>query len=197
MCTCTICTVQTVATPHLGVRKYTFGIRYPAAMYPLAGLLFGRTGTELFLSDSSDSVGEPTDTSGRSNGHSNSNCCSDSNTAAATSTDAAAASTDTATATATAAGSDAAAATGADTATTSNTTTGKPLLVRMACDREFLEPLLAFKRRRVYANYRGDFMVTLRTAAIEPEPLQEVNFCITMFLCIITFHEVDYTVHYV
>jgi hypothetical protein len=185
--------VQTVATPHLGVRKYTFGIRYPAAMYPLAGLLFGRTGTELFLSDSSDSVGEPTDANGRSNGNS---CCSDSNTAAATSTDAAA-STDNTTATANATGSRAA-ATGADTATSSSSATvGKPLLVRMACDREFLEPLLAFKRRRVYANYRGDFMVTLRTAAIEPEPLQEVNFCITMFLCIIAFHEVVCTVHYV
>jgi hypothetical protein len=156
-------------------------------MYPLAGLLFGRTGTELFLSDSSDSVGESTDANGHGNGLSKSRCCSDSNAAAATTgTDA--------TATADASGSSAA-ATSADTATTSSTTVGKPLLVRMACDREFLEPLLAFKRRRVYANYRGDFMVTLRTAAIEPEPLQEVSLHITMFLCTTMYRILDYTIH--
>jgi Putative serine esterase (DUF676) len=168
--------VQTVATPHLGVRKYTFGIRFPSALFPLMGLLFGRSGTELFLNDSSDTVGEPTDANGHSNGHSNSHCCSDSTTVASattattTATDAvvsdstAAASSDTA----------AAAATGSDAVVSDSATVGKPLLVRMACDREFLEPLLAFKRRLVYANYRGDSMVTLRTAAIEPEPLQEV-----------------------
>jgi hypothetical protein len=146
-------------------------------MFPLAGLLFGRTGTELFLSDSSDSAGEPTDANGHSNGHSNGHCCSDRATAATTATTAATAdSTDTADA----ASSDTAAAATSDAVVSDSVTAGKPLLVRMACDREFIEPLLAFKRRRVYANYRGDFMVTLRTAAIEPEPLQEVRLGITM-----------------
>ncbi|CAN0107448.1 unnamed protein product, partial [Phaeothamnion confervicola] len=47
-----------------------------------------------------------------------------------------------------------------------------PLLVRMATEREFLEPLAAFPRRRVYANYRGDAMVPRATAAIMLGPVQ-------------------------
>jgi hypothetical protein len=51
---------------------------------------------------------------------------------------------------------------GSSASSSSQPSDSKPLLVRMATDPQFLEPLLAFARRRAYANYRGDFMVTLR-----------------------------------
>eukprot|EP00611_Tribonema_gayanum_P024961 TRINITY_DN5592_c0_g2_i2.p1 TRINITY_DN5592_c0_g2~~TRINITY_DN5592_c0_g2_i2.p1 ORF type:complete len:224 (-),score=41.03 TRINITY_DN5592_c0_g2_i2:2567-3238(-) len=44
-------TFMTIATPHLGVRRYTWGVTYPRAMLPLAAVLFGQTGRELFLTD--------------------------------------------------------------------------------------------------------------------------------------------------
>jgi predicted esterase len=50
-----------------------------------------------------------------------------------------------------------------------NRTQGEqPLLVKMATDNHFLEPLRAFRSRRVYANLRGDLLVPCSTAAIGP-----------------------------
>mmetsp|Transcript_20671 Transcript_20671/g.27229 ORF Transcript_20671/g.27229 Transcript_20671/m.27229 type:complete len:346 (+) Transcript_20671:53-1090(+) len=39
---------MTIATPHLGVRNFTF-IPVPSALHPLAGVLFGQSGKDLFL----------------------------------------------------------------------------------------------------------------------------------------------------
>eukprot|EP00611_Tribonema_gayanum_P024545 TRINITY_DN5450_c0_g1_i1.p1 TRINITY_DN5450_c0_g1~~TRINITY_DN5450_c0_g1_i1.p1 ORF type:complete len:447 (-),score=156.28 TRINITY_DN5450_c0_g1_i1:66-1373(-) len=114
-------TFMTIATPHLGVRRYTWGItQYPKFMFPLAKVLFGQSGKDLFLTDAEER----------------------------------------------------AAAAGAREGEIGSGEPEVPLLMKMASDKEFLAPLRAFKRRRAYANMRGDFMVTLRTAAIEPHPIK-------------------------
>jgi len=108
---------MTIASPHLGVRKYTWGVMYPKTMFPIASVLFGQTGKELFLHDSDHEPDQmsPCDIS------------------------------------------------------------QQPLIMKMALDEEFLQALRAFKSRRIYSNLRGDFMVSMRTAAIEPADF-EANF---------------------
>ncbi|KAG5187849.1 putative serine esterase-domain-containing protein [Tribonema minus] len=114
---------RTIATPHLGVRRYTWGItQYPKFMFPLAKILFGQSGKDLFLTDAEERA--------------------------------------------------AAAAAGVGEGVVGGGEPEVPLLMKMASDEEFLAPLRTFKRRRAYANMRGDFMVTLRTAAIEPHPIK-------------------------
>lgn len=87
---------MTVATPHLGVRQFTFVPTGPAVVANvLAPVLAGRTGTELFLNDG-----------------------------------------------------------GGDT----------PLVVAMATEPRFTEPLRAFRVRQAYGCLQGDFLVPFGTA---------------------------------
>ncbi|CAN0105744.1 unnamed protein product, partial [Hapterophycus canaliculatus] len=129
---------MTIASPHLGVRRYTY-VPLPTPLHPLAGVVVGQTGNDLFLK-----IDKQEDkTSGEGEGEGGVGVEGE---------------------TASGAGEEAAAA--GRPATDGRETA---VLYEMATSEEFLRPLKAFRRRRAYANFRGDFLVPFATGVfLEP-----------------------------
>ncbi len=130
---------MTIASPHLGVRRFTY-VPLPAMLHPLAGVVMGKTGADLFLSKPWSAAAQPdsppSDAGDSRTGH------------------------DEAAETCEAREGGGRAGGGREA----------PLLYNMATSEEFLRPLKAFRWRRAYANRHGDFMVPYGTAAfLEPD----------------------------
>lgn len=169
---------MTIASPHLGVRRFTY-VPLPAPLQPLAGVFVGKTGSDLFLSGdkkqregrvSSSRRGRRDDSSARATLTTASSTTSEMSTAGDTLTGLEIDADNNG-------GGD---IVGADDVVRRhdenegaidgwNRRRHGSLLYRMATSEEFLRPLKAFRRRRAYANRRGDFMVPYGTAAfVEP-----------------------------
>ena len=171
----------TIASPHLGVRRFTY-VPLPSILHPLAEVLFGKTGADLFLSRRSvaadDSTGDgvggdaarrrssmpssrspspPLDSSPSDTGDSDTGQGKPAGIRA-TDLDGGGGG----------GGGGAGGQEGGGSA--AGVGRGAPLLYNMATSEEFLRPLRAFRWRRAYANRRGDFMVPYGTAAfVEPD----------------------------
>lgn len=136
---------MTIACPHLGVRRFTY-VPLPSMLHPLAEVLVGKTGADLFLSRKSASGTTTAAAAANNDGSSGDNNGAEHDTATG--------------------GGGARAREGTGSARDGRESV---LLYSMCTSEEFLRPLKAFRWRRAYANRRGDFMVPYGTAAfLEP-----------------------------
>lgn len=170
---------MTIASPHLGVRRFTY-VPLPAPLQPLAGVFVGKTGSDLFLSGDNKKRERRVSSSRRGRRDDSSSARETLTTASSTTSEMPTAG-DTAIGLAIDADDNGGGnIVGADDAVrrhggNEGAMDGRDgrrhgsLLYHMATSEEFLRPLKAFRRRRAYANRRGDFMVPYGTAAfVEP-----------------------------
>ena len=183
---------MTIATPHLGVRRFTY-VPLPSMLHPLGeAVVGGKTGSDLFLSKRSVTVGSTGSCARNSNGAAGLPSSSPSpslspslspspspspsfSSSSSWSSSLPPSDTDDGRAGqhAPGAGSGGGGGGGGERRgeRRSRTRIGRepPLLYVMATSEEFLRPLKAFRWRRVYANRRGDTLVPYGTAAF-PAP---------------------------
>lgn len=152
---------MTIASPHLGVRRFTY-LPVPPPLHPLAGVLVGKTGSDLFLSKR-DGENRP-----RGSLRFSSPRASASTAGAAGLTDPSRAGLRASASVLGAvgrSGDDSNEGLGGGSGGEGGVGRETSLLYNMATSEEFLRPLRAFRWRRAYANRRGDFMVPYGTAA--------------------------------
>lgn len=175
---------MSIAAPHLGVRRFTY-VAVPPPLQGLAGVVAGKTGSDLFLTRSSsnriDKAGQTassdqTTTASFSNEEDVRKISVQPGSRAAESESEAVAAGGTPSAGAVenqagggGGGSGSFGGQGRNHVDNDENKSQTPLLYDMATSEEFLKPLRAFSTRRAYANRRGDFMVPYETAAfMEP-----------------------------
>ncbi|CAM9376067.1 unnamed protein product [Choristocarpus tenellus] len=142
---------MTIATPNLGVRDHTY-IPVPGPLRPLASVLIGRTGSDLFLDDCKKGGGK--EQSGEREAEVKMMTKTRNEMLVSQKREV------------------------GERKDSHKRKMSPPLLFDMATKDEFLDSLKAFARRRVYANRRGDFMVPFGTAAFhEPGEVHTSEIC--------------------
>ena len=160
---------MTIASPHLGVRRFTY-VPLPSMLHPLGEVVVGgKTGADLFLSKRSVTVSSPNNVAG---GDDVADLPSPSPSPPSDDAGFSRAGQDQVMRTCETAGGGGSGegSPGREGGGRTAESGGElPLLYVMATSEEFLRPLKAFRWRRVYANRRGDTLVPYGTAAF-PSP---------------------------